>query len=203
MKINSINNQNQNKSFKGNLIDKTTKFIIDHPKTIAALAGSSVITQKVVMSGSEAVIGPALDVGIGRAITKIAKEEDNRTNESSKKQAVRTFAQSVGGTIIGVGIRAACIGAATVGLSKLGEKTGTKIAQVLTDNNDKLKENAFKYKDKMAAWGKSVGGGAATLIMLVTNFIIDVPFINWINKKTMPIADKLIKTNNNQTKEAK
>ena len=54
----------------------------------------------------------------------------------------------------------------------------------------------------MEKWGKSVGGVAATLIMLVTNFIIDAPFINWINKKATEFVDGK-DTNEIQAKQAK
>ena len=39
----------------------------------------------------------------------------------------------------------------------------------------------------MSSWGKNIGGAAATMIMMVTNFIIDAPLINWINKKITPL----------------
>ena len=203
MKVNSINNQ-QKQNFKGGLYDKTTKFLANHPGVVGALAGSSVVAQKIVMSGSEATIGPAMDIGIGKTITAATKETDGRTNESSKVQAIRTFAQSVGGTIVGVGIRLACIGAATVALSKAGEKMGGKIANIINSDNLKKEENLFKYTEHMKDWGKSVGGAIAIAVMLVTNFIIDAPFINWINKKATAVVDKISNKNNeNQTKEVK
>jgi hypothetical protein len=83
MKINSINQQSNKQNFRGGLIDKGAQYDIDNPKTTAFLAGASVITQKVIMSSSEAVIGPVMDVGIGHTLTKAANEKDNRTNESS------------------------------------------------------------------------------------------------------------------------
>ena len=145
------------------------------------------------MSGSEAVIGPAMDIGIGKAITKATGETDGRTNESSKIQAIRTFAQSVGGTIIGVAIRALCIGASTALIGKVGAKAGEKVATKASEliNPDKFDKvsDKFKFDDKMASWGKSVGGAAAIAVMLFTNFVIDAPFINWINKKTTDIVD--------------
>ena len=203
MKVNSINNQ-QKQNFRGNLYDKTAKFIADHPGVVGALAGSSVVAQKIVMSGSEATIGPVMDIGIGKAITAATKETDGRTNESSKVQAIRTFAQSVGGTIVGVGIRLACIGAATAALSKVGEKVGGKIAQTVNPKNLTKEKNMFEYTEHMKDWGKSVGGAAAIAVMLVTNFIIDAPFINWINKKATAVVDKVSNKNNqNQAKEVK
>ena len=53
----------------------------------------------------------------------------------------------------------------------------------------------------MAKWGKTVGGAVAIAIMTVTNFIIDAPFINMINKKMTDIFDK--KPNKEQGKEVK
>lgn len=196
MKINNIQQpqMNNKQNFRGSLANNAAKFIAEHPGAIAALAGSSVIAQKVVMSGSEAVIGPVMDIGIGKAITKVTGETDGRTNESSKTQAIRTFAQSVGGTIVGVGIRALCIGAATAGMAKIGAKAGEKVASKAAEliNPEKLSKtkDAFKFQEKMSSWGKSVGGAAAIAVMLVTNFIIDAPFINWINKKSTEVVDK-------------
>ena len=59
-----------------------------------------------------------------------------------------------------------------------------------------------EFNEKMASWGKSVGGAVALGIMLVTNFIIDAPFINWINKKATDVVDKFDK-NKQQKNEAK
>ena len=210
MKINNIQQtkQNNKQNFRGNIANKATKFIAQHPAAIATLAGSSVIAQKIVMSGSEAVIGPVMDVGIGKTITKISGETDGRTNESSKTQAIRTFAQSTGGTIVGVIIRALCIGASTAMIAKIGAKAGSKAATKISEliNPDKLDKakDAFKFQDKMSSWGKSVGGAVAIGVMLVTNFLIDAPFINWINKKVTGVVDKLsAKKQENQAKEVK
>ena len=148
MKINSIQQQNR-PNFKGNLIDKAAKLVIDHPKATAFLAGASVITQKVVMSGSEAVIGPAMDVGIGKVLTKVGKEEDNRTNESSKAQAIRTFAQATGGTIVGVAVRAVCIGAMTALAAKAGGKFAQKVAETVNP------KNAYDVIQNAKNWGRS------------------------------------------------
>ena len=197
MKINNI----QNQKFNGNIYDSAAKFIAKRPAAIAALAGSSVIAQKVVMSGSEAVIGPIMDIGIGKVITKVTNEKDGSTNESSKVQAIRTFAQSVGGTIVGVGIRLLCIGAATAAFMKVGEKAGNKLAKIINPEKLSQGKNAYLYADNMKKWGKNVGGAAATLVMLVTNFIIDAPFINWINKKATQVVDNY--SNKKQSKEVK
>ena len=196
MKINNISQQN-NRNFKGNLIDKAAKVVIDHPKATAFLAGASVITQKVVMSGSEAIIGPAMDVGIGQALTKIGKEEDNRTNESSKAQAIRTFAQATGGTIVGVAVRAVCIGAITALAANAGGKFAKKVAQTVNP------KNAFDVTQNEKAWGKSLGGALSIFVMLFTNFLIDAPFINWINKKTTDFINGLGKNKEPQQKEVK
>ena len=206
MKINSIQQQ-KTQTFKGkeNAFNKATQFIADRPGLVAALAGSSVVAQKIVMSGSEAVVGPAMDVGIGKAITAITGEKDGRTNESSKVQAVRTFAQATGGTIVGVAVRLACIGATTAAITAACAKGGGKLAKAVADvvNPEKLDTNKladkFEFDRKMTAWGKSVGGAAAIAVMLVTNFLIDAPFINWINGKVTNMINK----NPNEQKQAK
>ena len=211
MKVNSISNQN----FKGSFGEKTIGFITKHPALLATLAGSSVIAQKVVMSASEATIGPAMDIGIGKTITKITDEKDERTKQSSKVQAVRTFSQAVGGTIVGVVIRGLCIAAATALCMKAGEKAGEKLGDKFSDKfagivNKGLNENSSKYKkiSNASAWGKNIGGAVALLFMLVTNFVIDAPFINFINKN----ATKFVKNigakvkkpqNNDNAKEVK
>ena len=203
MKINSIQQQNK-QNFKGKIFDKATKFIAERPDVVTALAGSSVVAQKIIMSGSEAIVGPAMDIGIGHAITKATGETDGRTNESSKVQAIRTFSQSVGGTIVGVAIRLACIGACTALFMKCGEKAGSAIAKIVNENNLSKKADAYLYQDNMEKWGKTAGGAIATLVMLVTNFIIDAPFINWINKKATEVVDNIgSKKRQNQAKEVK
>ena len=215
MKINSISKQ---QNFKGNLGEKAVKFITEKPVLLAGLAGSSVIAQKVVMSASEATIGPAMDMAIGKTITKVTDEKDGRTNKSSKVQAVRTFSQAVGGTIVGVIVRGLCIAAATAACAKLGEKAGKAIGNSLSDRianevNSKGSgfidsKNLYEASQNAAAWGKNIGGAVALLVMLVTNFVIDAPLINWINKKAMNFVkgahNKAQKTSQeNQAKEVK
>lgn len=202
MKISSINQQN-NQNFKG-----VASWIAKNPKvaaSIAGLAGSSVVGQKLVMTASEASIGPMMDIGIGKAITNIAKEEDNRTNESSRVQAIRTFSQSVGGTITGVIIRLACIGAMTAACAGLGKKAGSEIGKIISDNGKIKPENVYDFQENASKWGKNVGGALATAVMLVTNFVIDAPFINWVNKQVTNVVDNFgkNKNQNNQIKEAK
>lgn len=199
MKINNINQQ-QRQNFNG----KIARTFADNPKLtagIAALAGSSVIAQKIVMSGSEAIIGPAMDIGIGKAITKVTDEKDNRTNESSRVQAIRTFSQSVGGTITGVAIRWACIGLSTLLCRKFGEKAGSKIGEALTQNINVA--NKYEFSQNAAKWGKNIGGALATVVMFGTNFIIDAPFINWINKKSTEVCDNIRDKKANKIKQPK
>jgi len=199
MKINNINQQQNKQNFNG-----IAGRIAKNPKLaagIATLAGSSVVAQKIVMSGSEAVIGPVMDVGIGKVITNVTGETDNRTNESSKVQAIRTFSQSVGGTIIGVIIRVGCIAAATALCAKAGQKAGSEIGKILT--KDVNSKNAFEFQENASKWGKNIGGAAATAVMLVTNFIIDAPFINWINKKATGVVDKMSNKKANKIQQPK
>ena len=203
MRINSINQQQNKQNFKANPAAWIAKTAAKYPMIPVGLAGSSVIAQKIVMSGSEAVVGPVMDVGIGEAITKVTKEEDGRTRESSKVQAIRTFSQSTGGTIVGVIIRMICIGAATALCMKAGQKTGGTIADIVNKNNEMVKEGAYIYKKNMETWGKNIGGVVATLVMLGTNFIIDAPFINWINKKATDIIDNKISKNKKDGVETK
>ena len=212
MELNSINQQN-NQRFNG-LGSWVTKTVANNPMAMVGLAGSSVVAQKIVMSGSEAVVGPVMDVAIGEVITKAAGETDNRTRESSKVQAIRTFSQSVGGTIVGVIIRLACIAGVTALCAKGGGKLGEYLqglvnesAKEATEKTLKIKNTADEYlKEKdLKKWGKNLGGAIATLVMLVTNFIIDAPFINWINKKATDVVDKFDKNKEqkNQAKEVK
>ena len=53
----------------------------------------------------------------------------------------------------------------------------------------------------MEKWGKTIGGAAATLVMLVTNFIIDAPFINWINKQATNVVESVQKNKTKQPQE--
>ena len=202
MRLNSIQQQ-QRQNFKGNPVNWIANTVAKHPMIPIGLAGSSVVAQKIVMSGSEAVVGPVMDVGIGEVITKVTKEEDGRTRDSSKVQAIRTFSQSVGGTIVGVIIRMICIGAATALCMKARKKTGGTIADIVNKNNEMVKEGAYIYKKNMETWGKNIGGVVATLVMLGTNFIIDAPFINWINKKATDIVDNKILKNKKDDVETK
>ena len=207
MKVNSIQQQNFRGSFTDGLADKIAK----NPKTvatIAGLAGCSVIAQKLVMSAGEVAIAPFIDIGVGKAITAITDEKDGRTNQSSKVQAVRTIAQTTGGTITGVIIRGICIAGATALCMTAGRKVGGdlggKIGKLLTESEKgRIKpEDIYNYTEKMSSWGKNIGGAAATMVMMVTNFLIDAPFINWINKKLSPLFG--IKTEETKnTKEAK
>ncbi len=199
MKINSIRQQ---QNFKGGAADAAVNFIAKHQVGIAGLAGASVVAQKIVMSGSEAVIAPMIDVGIGEVITKTTNEKDNRTRQSSKTQAIRTHAQATGGTITGVAIRALCIAASTLLMSKLGEKTGSKIGEMINPEKLSSSKNLYKYQENAAAWGKSIGGAAAIVVMMFTNFLLDIPLVNFINKKITDIVSK-DKNTSKQDKEVK
>lgn len=206
MKVTNVKIQqaNRNQNFRGSLTDTVANTFANNSKLVAGIAGlatSSVVGQKIVMSGSEAVVGPAMDIGIGKAITKVTNEKDGRTNQSSKVQAIRTAAQSIGGTITGVAIRMGCIALATLALSKAGQKGASAIADTLLDKGKISADNAYEFTEHMAKWGKTVGGALAIAIMTVTNFIIDAPFINMINKKMTDIFDK--KPNKEQGKEVK
>ena len=185
MKIQSI--QQQNNSFKGFDISKASNFVANHPILTASIAGSSAVAQKLVMSASEASIGPAMDIAIGKIITKATDEKDGRTNQSSKVQAVRTFSQTVGGTISGVIIRFACIAGLTYALTKVGGKAGTEIAKKIDKSGNK---NSYEIQKNASALGKSMGGVLATLVMMFTNFVVDVPIINFINKKVSDLCLK-------------
>ncbi len=187
MKINSIKQQN----FKGDMYSSVTKFVTKHPAACAALAGSSVIGQKVVMSAAEATVGPAMDIGVGHVITKVTNEKDNRTNQSSKTQAIRTAAQAIGGTIVGVIVRGACIAASTALLAKAGQKAGSKFADLMCNSGKIDPKNVYQFQENASKWGKSIGGAVAIGVMLFTNFIIDAPFINVINEKITKVVDKL------------
>ena len=175
MKIESINNQGQN--FKGAL----SNVIVKHPLAIASIASASVIAQKIVQSTAEAGISPFMDIGIGKAISKITKEEDDRFEQSSKVQAVRSFSQTVGGTITGVAIRALCIGGATFAITQ-AVKNGKNMAADIINEGSK---NAYDVRKNVALMGAGIGGAVATVVMLFTNFVLDAPIINAINKKTM------------------
>lgn len=189
MKLKSVQQQlnysNQNPNFKGKMTDAAVNFIVKHPVGVAALASSSVVAQKIVMSGSEAAIGPVMDIGIGKAITKITDEKDGRTNQSSKVQAIRTCAQSVGGTITGVIIRTACIALSTFAVSKAGGKFAEMFASGAKDT-----KNLYQLKQQYNAWGKNIGGALAIAVMMFTNFLIDAPLINKINKNITKFVDK-------------
>ncbi|MBR2069330.1 MAG: hypothetical protein IJ877_06165 [Candidatus Gastranaerophilales bacterium] len=190
MKIQSIQQQNQN--FKGIDISNVTNFVAKHPGLVSGVASSSVVAQKLVMSGSEVSLAPLIDLGTGKAITTITKEKDGRTNQSAKVQAVRTVSQTVGGTITGVIIRALCIGAMTALLVKAGGKAGEEIsAQINKSGNN----NAYEIQKNAAAIGKNIGGLIATFVMMGTNFLLDVPIINFINKK---ISDVVFKEDKNK-----
>ena len=187
MKIQSI--QQPNNSFRGD-ITKLTNFVANHPSLVAGIAGSSVAAQKMVMSASEVAFAPAIDIGIGKLITNITDEKDGRTNQSSQVQAIRTVAQTVGGTITGVAIRLLCIGAATAALQKLGSKAGGEIGKLISKT-----ANKYEIQKNAESIGKNVGGLVATFVMMVTNFVFDIPIINFINKK---LSDVFLKDKENK-----
>ncbi len=201
MKINNVSNQN----FKGDSLNMAAKFIGKHPGFIAGLAGCSVVAQKIVMSTAEAGVAPIVDIGVGKTISKVAKEKDDRFVQSSKVQAVRTCAQSTGGMITGVIIRGACIALSTLGFMKAGEKAGGKIAEIINQEGIKKAENLYKYTKNAESWGKTVGGAIAILVMMFTNFLLDVPLVNFLNKKFTSIAKikKENKERENQAQEVK
>ena len=185
MKVQSI--QQQNSNFKGFNISKASDFVANHPVLTATIAGSSAVAQKLVMTASEASIGPNMDIAIGKVITKATNEKDGRTNQSSKVQAVRTLAQTLGGTISGVIIRTVCITGMTYALIKAGGKAGSEIASKIDKSGIK---NSYEIAKNASAMGKNIGALLATMVMMFTNFLVDVPIINFFNKK---ISDVFLK----------
>ena len=201
MKVNSIQQQN----FRG-VGETIVNKLADNPKLIsgiAGLAGCSVVAQKLVMSSGEATVGPLVDIGVGKAITKVTGEKDGRTNQSSKVQAARTVSQTIGGTITGIAIRMACIGAMTALCIAAGRKAGGSVAKILTENGKVSPDNAYEYAEKMSKWGKNIGGALATCVMMVTNFLLDVPLINHINKKYVTPLFGIKPANDAKAKEVK
>ena len=179
MKVTNVKIQqaNRNQNFRGSLTDTVANTFANNSKLVAGIAGlatSSVVGQKIVMSGSEAVVGPAMDIGIGKAITKVTNEKDGRTNQSSKVQAIRTAAQSIGGTITGVAIRMGCIALATLALSKAGQKGGSAIADTILDKGKISADNAYEFTEHMAKWGKTVGGAVAIAIISTSCSCFDI-----------------------------
>ena len=122
MKLESIKQQNNN--FKGIDLNKVTDFVAENPGVVASLAGASVVAQKAIQSAAEVAFAPNIDIWIGKGITKLTDEKDGRTNQSSKVQAVRTIAQTVGGSITGIIIRFLCVSGMTALLVKSGGKIG-------------------------------------------------------------------------------
>lgn len=178
MKIQSI--QQQNNSFRGFDSTKLVKAIAEHPGVVAGLASASVISQKLVLSASELALGPAMDVAIGKTITKVTDEKDGRTMQSSKLQAIRTAAQTIGGTITGIIVRAACIGLMTSIFMKGGQKLGTELYKAV---NSEQTKNLYELSKKAGKLGRDVGGALSVAVMMFTNFLLDIPIINYINKK--------------------
>ena len=151
MKIESI--KQQNSSYRGD-ISKLTGWVADHPGVVASLAGASVVAQKAIQSTAEVAFAPNIDIWIGKGITKATGEEDGRTNQSSKVQAVRTVSQTVGGSITGIIIRLLCVGGMTALLVKTGGKVGEDIAKIgkkAEDQNsnylNSISEHQKQFKD--------------------------------------------------------
>ena len=176
MKIESI--RQQNNSFRG--LEKIVIGIAEHPGLVAGLASASVISQKLVLSASELALGPAMDIAIGKTITKVTDEKDDRTMQSSKLQAIRTASQTIGGTITGIIVRAVCIGLMTSVFMKGGQKIGTELYKAV---NPKETKNLYELSQRAGKLGRDIGGALSVGVMMFTNFLLDIPIINYINKK--------------------
>ena len=196
MKIQSI--KQQNNSFRGDVTGKVVKYIAEHPALVAGLASASVISQKMVLSASELAVGPAMDVAIGKTITKIADEKDGRTNQSAKLQAIRTAAQTIGGTIVGIAVRAVCIGGMTALFMKGGQKIGEKATDLYKVVNPKETKNLYELSKRAGKLGRDIGGALSVGVMMITNFLCDIPIINYINKKISDGVDYISKHRQNK-----
>ncbi len=178
MKIESI--RQQNNSFRGLDATRIVTSIAEHPGLVAGLASASVISQKLVLSASELALGPAMDIAIGKTITKVTDEKDDRTMQSSKLQAIRTASQTIGGTITGIIVRAVCIGLMTSVFMKGGQKIGTELYKAV---NPKETKNLYELSQRAGKLGRDIGGALSVGVMMFTNFLLDIPIINYINKK--------------------
>ena len=198
MKVESI--QQQNNSFRGSNPSKVVSYLANHPGLVAGLASASVISQKVVLSTSELAMGPAMDIAIGKTITKITDEKDGRTNQSSKLQAIRTASQTIGGTITGVIVRALCRGLMTSLFMKGGQKLGEKSADLYNAVNPQHTKNLYELSKRAGKLGRDIGGALSVAVMMITNFLLDIPIINFINTKISDGVDYISKHLNNREK---
>lgn len=195
MKLQSIGQQNNN--FRGLNSSKLVKAIAEHPGVVATLASASVISQKLVLSASELALGPAMDIGIGKVITHAADEKDDRMNQSAKLQAIRTASQTIGGTITGVAVRAICIGLMTSIFMKSGQKIGTELYKAV---NPKETKNLYELSQRAGKLGRDIGGALSVGVMMFTNFLIDIPIINFINKQISNGVDYISSHKQNKEK---
>ncbi len=195
MKVQSV--QQQNSSFRGFNPTKLVTAIADHPGLVAGLASASVISQKMVLSASELAMGPAMDIAIGKTITAVTDEKDGRTNQSSKLQAIRTASQTIGGTITGIVVRAICIGLMTSLFMKGGQKIGTELYKAV---NPKETQNLYELSKRAGKLGRDIGGALSVAVMMVTNFLLDIPIINWFNKEISEGVDYISKHLKNKEK---
>ena len=85
-------------------------------------------------------------------------------------------------------------------MTLLASKAGGKMAQKVAETAGDL---AYDKAQNIKAWGKSLGGAFSIFVMLFTNFLIDAPFINKINKKVTDFIDNFEKNKETQQKEAK
>lgn len=157
-KIGKIQQNNQNISFQGWKVGKAGEAVFEY-------IGRHIDTpqQRLAIGSTALILHPIIDL--------TNKKVDKKTKE---KAASRSIARAIIGTITGLAVRMSCL----------------KLGDVLVKNRNKFVNiEALKTASEknLKNYASVIGNVMALLIMLVTNFTIDMPQINkWqdiINEK--------------------
>ena len=132
------------------------------------------------------------------------KNVDKDTREVS---AARTSAKIIAGTSVGVLVRWACIKAVNAFSSYELKTDGSKVLQILKKSKKDIFTPALarisddvtveNFKHLYSNHVKNLGSILATLVMIGTNFLLDVPLTVWLTNK----FTKMVKSHDTKAKE--
>ncbi|MBR2386066.1 hypothetical protein IKA92_02065 [bacterium] len=148
-KIQKIQQNNQNINFKGWKVGKTGEAVFDY-------IGRKIDTpqQRLAIGSSALILHPLIDLTNNKV--------DKKTRETA---ASRSIARAIIGTVTGLIVRMSCIKFGDVVVAKRNKFFNIDALATATEKN-------------LKNYSSMIGNILALMIMLVTNFTVDMPLIN-------------------------
>ena len=162
-----LNNKNNSQSFTSGI-----KLGEKAVKSLHKIDDMTSVGQRIIIGSSALLLQPMLDFS--------NKKVDKKTRQTS---ASRSISRAIVGTLTGIAVRGGTIKLADT-FAKSGRaldfKLNDKHVEILRKNGEKIVKNLSEAsKDQLKNYSATIGTLLGLGIMLFTNFLIDVPGVNF------------------------